>query len=98
MFSIATNKILYIESDKRKVNIVLTDRVITIYSSISKLINQLPNNFVYCHKSFLVNLEWIESMKKDKFVLCNNIEIPISQNKRNNSRQIFFNYIKGSTL
>ena len=41
--------------------------------------------FIRCHQSFLVNLQYVKSLKKsdgDSLLLHNNIELPVSRAKK----------------
>ena len=57
------NEIRYIERDGMKVILHTNFENIEIYSSFKKLLEQLPNNFVRCHKSYIVNINNITKIK-----------------------------------
>ena len=42
----------------------------------------LPDRFVHCHQSFLVNLDYVTAWNNDRFVLADGRAIPISQRRR----------------
>ena len=86
-------EIYHIESVGRKVAICLRDRRSEHYCTLSSLEKQLPDRFVRCHKSFFVNLDYVERMETGQFILKNGSEIPISQMKRNSTRQRFLEYL-----
>ncbi len=71
--------ILYIESQKENVKIVMEDRTILTRYSISNLEKELPENFIRIHRSFIV------SRSKIDFFDANDVEIrgkqiPIGRN------------------
>ncbi len=85
--------IYHIESIGRKVAICQRDKRQEYYYTLSSLEKKLPDRFVRSHKSFFVNLDHVERMETNQFVLENGSEIPISQTKRNATRQRFLEYL-----
>lgn len=57
------NNILYIKKDGMKVIICTTNKDYEIYSSFNKLEHCLSDNFVRCHKSYIVNLNNISDIR-----------------------------------
>lgn len=57
------NEIQYIKRDGMKIILHTIFENIQMYSSFKKLQEQLPNNFVRCHKSFIVNINNITKLK-----------------------------------
>lgn len=85
--------IRYLESMGRKVRLYCQDEVVECYATLSVLANDLPGHFVSCHKSFLVNLDYVKKMEANQFVLTGNEEIPISQAKRGHAKRCFLDYV-----
>lgn len=85
--------IRYLESMGRKVRLYCQDEVVECYATLSVLANDLPGCFVSCHKSFLVNLDYVKKMEANQFVLTGNEEIPISQAKRGHAKRCFLDYV-----
>ena len=56
---IKENSIQYIKKDGMKVVFHTENRVYETYSSFKKILPMLSNNFVQCHKSYIVNLNKI---------------------------------------
>ena len=63
------NDIQYIKREGMKIIFHTTTRNYEIYSSFAKLQNQLPENFVRCHKSFIVTTS-IVSLLRRLYKLC----------------------------
>ncbi len=57
------NEIQYIKRDGMKVIFHTNSRDYEVYSSFTKLQDQLPNNFVRCHKSFIANVNNITKLE-----------------------------------
>ena len=83
----------YIESDRRKVRIHVGGEVIEAYAALIDMADQLPDSFVQCHKSFLVNMDHIVELRSDNLVLCSGACVPVSQKKRKATREAFFRYL-----
>lgn len=67
--------------------------------SIGKLLSQLPDYFVQTHRSYIVNLEHVESIEKKNCFLSNQVVVPISRNSIKKVNLAFMEYIKkGLTL
>jgi len=87
--------ILYIESRGRIATVVTEDSRSDTYASLSGMEISLPQkNFVRCHKSFIVNLEKIESIKDNVVKLVNGEEIYVG---RVYKRQLLSAYSKNQT-
>lgn len=63
-----TNDILFIQKQGKKAILKTTCVDIEINSSFSDILGQLPNNFVRCHKSYIVNLNKISHIKSDNTI------------------------------
>lgn len=64
----------YIEGLGNYINIHLQNgSVLTTYSSIKKFIKQLPENFIRCHRSFVVNKDRIESYNQEDIIISGKV-------------------------
>lgn len=74
--------ILFVEALKEYVKIVMKDKSVVTYHTISGLADKLPpDNFYRIHRSFIVNIRAITSI--EGFVVkMGNFELPISRNER----------------
>lgn len=77
------NSINYIEKDRTKIVIKTDSADYIFYSSFNKLLHDLPKNFVRCHKSYIVNINNIESIDKLTIKLKNNHICYIGKNYKN---------------
>ena len=90
---IQPSKVTYVESDRRKVRIHVGGDVIVAYGKISELCRDMPSRFVQCHKSFLVNMGFIEELGKDSVTLTTGDQVPVSQKRRKSTREAFLSYV-----
>ena len=66
--------------------------------SIDKIEKELSRyDFFRCHKSFLVNITYIEKIKQYVAILENKDEVPISRHRFKETKAKFLSYI-GSVL
>lgn len=63
--------------------------------NISVLSEQLGNDFVRPHRSYLVNLRYIHSISKTEILLDTGVVIPLSRYNYQKVNQAFINYYKG---
>ncbi|MEG2440658.1 MAG: LytTR family DNA-binding domain-containing protein [Acetivibrio sp.] len=77
---INTAKILYAEMFNKVLTIHTICGAIESRTSMEKFEIQLGGNpFLRCHRSFLVNMDFIEDIGEDIFLLTNKEEVPISR-------------------
>lgn len=88
-------KISYIESDRRKVRVHLADSaVLETYHSMKALAPLLPSSFVRCHKSFLVNMAFIDELQSDAVCMLSGELVPMSRTSRRQVRERFASYLR----
>lgn len=73
--------ILYFETfGNHKISIVLNDgKNYSFYGKLSE-IAQLNKKLIYCHKSYIMNIDNLLEIEKDKIVFTNNVELLLSEN------------------
>ncbi|MCE7993311.1 MAG: response regulator transcription factor [Roseivirga sp.] len=78
---ITFDDILYVESMQKYVKFHLSDKMVISLMSISSLQEILPQKqFFRCQKSFIINLNKIESIEGNLVVLSSRAKVPISKN------------------
>jgi len=85
--------ILYLESQKNKVKIVLarTGERLAVYTTLDEFAHfHQSKMWIRCHKSYIVNFLYIEQYVSDKFVLRDGTVIPISRIYKDKTREYFF--------
>lgn len=94
---IASDCILYLESDNHKVLIHTEDGSYTVYDKLSNLQKQLPSSFIQCHKSFLVNMEQIRHLEGNEICFRDGRRVPISKIHQERVRKSYFLHL-GKTI
>ncbi len=82
---IIVSNIRYFESDGRKIKIHTVYNSYEFYGKISDIIDRdCLEDFIRIHKSFLVNMNYIEKFTSNSVILygTNVVELPISKNKK----------------
>lgn len=79
--SIPLERIYYIEAMEKKVYVCTGAEEYGYYSTLDKLENDLPDNFVRCHRSFIVNTDKIKkvALSKNTIYLAEEYEVPLSR-------------------
>lgn len=93
---IPTEDILYLESKKNKVEIILarTGEKAAVYSTLDEFALLNPSQmWIRSHKSYIVNFLYIEQYAGDKFVLRTDVVIPISRFYKDKARDCFFSLL-----
>lgn len=76
---INVQEIAYIESFNNSIVLhMINDDEYPVCSSLKLFAQKMPPNFLRCHKSFVINMNYIIGYKRYQFTLKNNYEVPIS--------------------
>lgn len=85
---VSCKDIQYACSSVRKVTVHTASKDYEIYGKLSDLAARLPEaDFIFTHKSYLVNWLYIHSILKDRVVLHDGTELPVSRNYKNGLRE-----------
>lgn len=89
------NEITYVEVQKETITIHTLNEVYKTNGTMINIEKEIDcNRFFRCHKSFLVNLEHIKSIKQYVARLENGEEIPVSRYRFKETKDKFFNLIE----
>lgn len=91
------SEVSFIESDRRCAFIHEGTQVHRVYRKLSELLDELPPQFVRCHQSFLINLDFVEKLGVDNLSLSTGDKIPVSRRCRSQVREALFERI-GATF
>ena len=93
LFSLNIRKIIYIES---KNHITLIHTAAAAYQTrekLSELMPRLVGAFIQCHKSYAVNMRWIQRMDPGLLLLRSGAQIPISRSRIQQTREQVFSFM-----
>lgn len=94
-YRVSFKDILYAESKARVVSIYSkSGNIISFYSKLGDFFQSLQDErFLKCHKSYVVNMDYILKLENNNIFIINNITIPISSNNSSKIKEKYFNYL-----
>jgi len=86
-YRVKVNEITYFESDNKKILVHTLTGTFEFYGKLSQVEQQLDaQNFVWIHKSYLVNYIYIREAKYEEVTMSSGLRLPISQTFRKSVR------------
>lgn len=87
VYRIQIRNIIYFEVIKRKIYVHTEQETFEFYGGIEEVYNRLcADDFVFIHRSYLVNLNQVQSFHNNVLIMLNGEELPISRNRRDEVR------------
>lgn len=87
--------IMYLEAGDRNTGIRTTKNYYMVHKQISELQNKLPDTlFFMTHRSYIVNLNYVEEIRKTEVILSNNEKIKISRLKYTDFKNRYYEFIR----
>lgn len=91
---VSLEKVLFAENVSRHVKFCNEDGTEIISTSrFADLEESVPEYFCRCHNSFYVNLHHVTSLKRYVFTMDNGCEIPVSQSRYTETKNIYTRFI-----
>ncbi len=94
VFKIKIRDIIYFESEKRTVILHGRNESWTIYRKLDEVQEVVPDYFLRCHQSYLVNMNEIRSLKPLCLELIQGDEIPVSRPKYKEAKERFLQFLR----
>lgn len=79
VFKIPYYEIIYVEKNGHDAIIYTATEMFVERTSLNEIINRLPDFFIRSHKSYIVNINKIKSLKLNELLLSDDISIPVSR-------------------
>lgn len=93
---IPVNEIYYVELKPGGAAISCVDSVIHVPGDLPELEKMLPAEIMArCHRSYIVNLQYVEAIKRYEAVLSTNIRVPVSKRYYGDMKQRLLDYVAG---
>ncbi|WP_397362010.1 LytR/AlgR family response regulator transcription factor [Olleya sp. R77988] len=73
------NELIYVKSDGHYLNLFTTAKKEFVRGKISEIEQQLPPNFIKCHRSYIVNRNCIKQYSSTEVFMTNGDNIPLSR-------------------
>ena len=92
---VIADDIIYVTREGRKVSLVTTVQEFCVAEKFDDLCQKLPQLFFYpVHKSFFVNLHYVERYTYTELLLTNGARIPIAPRKQSAFHKFWFEYLR----
>lgn len=89
-FKVPLQDIIYFESNGRKVLIHTTSSTDAFYDTLDSIYSQVKGNqFLFIHKSTIVNCRYIKKLSYEDVTLCDGTVLTISQARRKDIKQMY---------
>lgn len=91
IFRIPFSRICYLEAREKKVFIRTRTEEFGVNGTLEKFSEQLPKNFLRCHRSFIVNLDCVYRVKltENMLYLRDDMFVPVSRSYRGELKEAF---------
>ncbi len=94
MHAIRFDAIRYLESRGHVVRVETVDESYSCYERLENFLEQLPADFVQCHKSYVVNMTKISRIERYKIHMENGDVIPISKPRYSAVKKSYSEYME----
>lgn len=91
--AVAFREIVFLESAGHRILIHTHNRSLSCYERLEQIKARLPDRFLQCHKSYLVNMDHIQYIEKNSILMNSGERIPVSKAQYANTRSSFFRYM-----
>ncbi len=93
--NLSYNEISYIESQNTTLKIHMNNyEILKTYGKLDDIEKQLSNNrFLRCHKSFLINMDYVKSVEAYKFTTIFGDTVSIKQRESSKIKKMYYDYI-----
>ena len=93
LIRIKCDDIYYVESQGKYVKIHTANECVTTINKLDNIASKLGDNFVRCHKSYMVNIKKIKKYTYTKIILFNDIEILVSRIHKPKVKDVVMNLL-----
>ena len=95
--SVPCREIFFIECQRHIVHVHTSGETVSTYERLKSIKSALPPNFYQCHKSYVVNMNHISSIKSGDVFLKDGRRVPVSRARYSETKEAYHNY-RGSAL
>ena len=79
IFKIPYYEIIYIEKSSHDAIIHTTTAIYVERTSLNEILNRLPDFFIRSHKSYIVNINKVKSLRQNELKLISDVSTPVSR-------------------
>lgn len=92
---LVVREIQYVEKIGRFIVLHVGDKIYSSYMTLVNLQKIIGESFARCHGSFLVNMDYVKIVEKDKVVLDDGNELPVGRTYQNDFQNSYLNHWTG---
>lgn len=93
VYRVAYSDILYLESKARDVHLYLKEGSLIARMKFSEAQKLLPDQmFVRCHRSYIVNIQYVVKVERYQATITNQLQVPISQAQYSGTKKQFLQF------
>jgi len=89
------NSIMYVEAQAHYIVVATENKDFSLKKAITAFSRELGEGFMFCHRSYIVNLSAVKQIKREEIILDNGKSIPVSRAKYKEVNEAFISYYKG---
>ena len=93
-FRIIPSRILFVESNLRKVIIYTEKEVVELYATMAELEQRLDSRFYRCHRGYLVNFEKVVKYDRKNIVLSDGTNLILAKNRYTKFVDAYLHFLK----
>lgn len=87
---VALRDIIYMESQSHYITLHTHNNTFTFNGSLKVIEPTLPVHFIRCHRSFLINMDYVHSITAINLTMRDGTKIPISPKRLEDVQKVFF--------
>ncbi|MGL4773928.1 MAG: LytR/AlgR family response regulator transcription factor [Clostridium sp.] len=92
---VCLNEVIYVESSNKEVYLKYRDREDIFKMKLDEVEEIFNRSFIRVHKSYLVNLNYINELNGNKVILESGQQIPVSRSFKDNAFERYISFIEG---
>ena len=93
VYALPVDSIIYMEKKLRKIRLHTKEENIEFYGKFPDIVSMLDGRFLYCHRSYVINMDEIVIMTDNEIYVSNNECIPFGRDAYCRAKRIFQNYL-----
>lgn len=93
VYALPLESIIYMEKDLRKIRVHTRDENIEFYGKFTDIVCMLDERFMFCHRSYLINMDEIVVMTANEIYVSNNVKISFGRNTYCRAKRTFNEYL-----
>ena len=90
-----SHDILYLERQRHTTTIIDNKQELKCSYKLDEMSNKLPSYFIRCHRSYIINIDYLSHYENGMIQMKNGSTVPVSRLRQKELIDTVFQYIKG---